>query len=92
MRGLKRPDALAQPAQQIALLGEAAEQGLAQVEVAVDQPGQDEDRNRESRGPRRTNARISDSNVREKSSTSGKNVKKAKVSTTNGFLADRSAR
>ena len=42
VRGLERPDALAQPAQQVALLGEPAKQRLAQMEVTVDEAGQHE--------------------------------------------------
>ena len=42
VRGLERPDALAQPAQQVALLGEPAEQRLAEMEVTVDEAGQHE--------------------------------------------------
>ena len=42
MSRLERPDALAQPAQQVCLLGESAEQRLAQVQVAMDEPGQHE--------------------------------------------------
>ena len=38
-RRLERPDALAQPAQQVGLLGESAEQRLAQVQVTMDETG-----------------------------------------------------
>jgi hypothetical protein len=42
VRRLEGPDRLAQPAQQVALLGAAPEQHLAQVEVGLDEAGQHE--------------------------------------------------
>ena len=42
VRGLERPDVAAQPRQQRQVLGEAAEQRLREVDVALDQAGHDE--------------------------------------------------
>jgi hypothetical protein len=42
VRRLERPDALAQPGEEVALLGKPAEQGLAEMEVSVDEAGNDQ--------------------------------------------------
>ena len=43
VRRLQRPDALAQPAQERAVLGEAAKEGLTEMHVRLDEAGQDEE-------------------------------------------------
>ena len=58
VRRLQRPDALAEPAQQRAVLGETAKKGLTEVHVRLDEAGQDEEavRLQEPRGRRRDDA------------------------------------
>ncbi len=42
VRGLERPDAFAQPGQQAVLFGQPPEEGLAQMDVRLDQAGDDD--------------------------------------------------